>query len=207
MKTIRLIIAMSAAMISGAVSAQDGGLYEKAIDPNSAFIRVLLPHNAVARIETKSFANVEDGLTPYVVVEPGEIEVSIGAATEKVSAASGRFYTAAFSEEGPVNVIEDKVTTSPSKANLTFYNFTGFDALDLFVPQAKANAIAALGPGQGKTVALKAPLTLDFSVLADGEVKATVEAIKLTRGGGTTIIAFEKAGGIRLTAIESSIAR
>jgi len=207
MKTIRLIVAMSAAMIAGAASAQDGGLYEKAIDPNSAFIRVLLPQNAVARIETKSFTNVEDGLTPYVVVDPGEIEVSGGAATEKISAASGKFYTAAFSDEGPVNVIEDKVTTSPSKANLTFYNLTRFEAVDLFVPQAKTNAVAGLGPGQGKTVALKAPLTLDFAVLVDGEAKATVEAVKLSRGGGTTIIAIEKAGGIGLSAVESSISR
>jgi alginate O-acetyltransferase complex protein AlgF len=188
-------------------AAQDGGLYEKAIDPNSAFVRVLLPQNAVARIEARSFSNVAEGLTPYVVVQPGEIEVSIGASTEKVDASSGKFYTAAFNGAGPVNIIEDKVTTSPSKANLTFYNLTSIESLDLFVPQAKANAVSGLRSGEGQTVALKAPLTLDFSAVSGGDVKATVEAVKLSRGGGTTIIAAEQNGEVSLLAVKSSISR
>jgi len=202
-----LTVSLALLLLAGGANAQDGGLYEKAIDPNSAFIRVLLPENSVARIESKSFANVETGLTPYVVVDPGEIEVSSGSATEKVSTSSGKFYTAAFSADGPVNVIEDKVTTSPSKANLTFYNLTSYDAVDLFVPQAKANALSGIAAGEGQTVALKAPLTLDFSVVVDGEAKATVETVKLSRGGGTTLIAAEHNGAIKLWSVESSISR
>ncbi|MCK7614158.1 alginate O-acetyltransferase AlgF [Roseibium sediminicola] len=194
-------------LLASAAAAQDGGLYEKAIDPNSAFIRALLPENSVARIESKSFSNVEFGLTPYVIVDPGEVEVSSGSATEKVSASSGRFYTAAFDASGAVNVIEDKVTTSPSKANLTFYNLTSHGTVDLFVPQAKANALSGVPAGQGQTVALKAPLTLDFAVVADGETKATVKTVKLTRGGGTTIIAAEDGGEISLWSVESTISR
>lgn len=207
MKSLRLTLLAATIAFAGGAAAQDGGLYEKAIDPNSAFIRVLLPENTVARIEAKSFSNVEDGLTPYVVVEPGDIDVSMGSATEKVSASSGKFYTATYDGEGLVNVIEDKVTTSPSKANLTFYNLTSHEGVDLFVPQAKANAVKGVPAGDGKTVALKAPLTLDFSAVVDGETMATVEAVKLSRGGGTTIIAAEDGGGISLWAVESSITR
>ena len=82
------------------VSAQDDGLYDAPIDPNSAFVRVLSPGAAVAVVNGTTVDQVTDGLSAYVNVDPGDIQVAAGDVSGSVSAAPGAYYTYAWSAAG-----------------------------------------------------------------------------------------------------------
>lgn len=206
----KLVVAI--AMISAIwnldlAQANDGALYEKAIDPNAAFVRVLSVDQVAVRIHRKSFSNLDDGVSPYVVVDPGDVSLSIGSAQRDLSVQSGKFYSVIYRGGQDLEVIEDTVSATPSKANLSFYNLTKQNVLDLFVPQAKAKAISGLAQNKGKTVQIKAPLTLDFAASINGEAKATAPKVQLSRGSGMTLVALEKDGQFSLLAVKSKIVK
>nr|WP_319512850.1 alginate O-acetyltransferase AlgF [uncultured Cohaesibacter sp.] len=187
-------------------SANDSGLYAKALDPNSSFVRVLVSDKTAVRIGSKIYAQLETGISPYVVVSPGSVEVVIGEKAGTAQAKPGKFYTIVLNKSGELSVIDDQIAVNPAKASLSFYNLTDVSALDFYVPQAKANAVSALAAGHAKTVQLKAPLTLDFSAMADGASQATVHEVLLERGSGTSIIAENRDGAFHLRSVRNEIA-
>ena len=79
--------------------------------------------------------------------------------------------------------------------------------MDLVVPAAKTKAIEAIAGDTGKSVALKAPLTLDFEVQTDGKPVATVAALDLKRRGGVSIIFSGSNGTYTAAAVENAFFR
>ena len=69
--------------------------------------------------------------------------------------------------EGEPLVLTDTPASDPSKATVYFYNLSDLASVDLFVPAAKTKAIEGIEGDTTKSVALKAPLTLDFEVQAE----------------------------------------
>ncbi len=63
-----LTLASVAATLAFSVPAHadDGGLYAKPLDPNSAFVRVIAPGASNATVGSSSFNQLENGVSPYV---------------------------------------------------------------------------------------------------------------------------------------------
>jgi len=210
LRTPSKLLALAALMLLGVAPqafAQDDGLYDAPVDPNSAFVRVLVPGAAVAVVNGTTIDDITDGLSAYVNVQPGDIAVSAGDASGDVTATPGGYYTYAWSVEGEPLVLTDQPASDPSKATVYFYNLSDLASVDLFVPAAKAKAIEAIAGDTTKSVALKAPLTLDFEVQADGKPIATVASLDLKRRGGVSIILTGSNGAYAATAIENAFYR
>ena len=187
--------------------AQDDGLYDAPVDPNSAFVRVLVPGAAVAVVNGTTVDDVTDGLSAYVNVAPGDIQVSAGDVTGSVTASAGAYYTYATTAAGEPLLLTDQPASDPSKATVYFYNLSDKPTVDLFVPSAKAKAIEGVAGDTAKSVALKAPLTLDFEVQADGETVAQVAALELKRRGGVSIVFTGSGGSYTATAVQNAFFR
>lgn len=210
LRSTPILVTIAAALLAGATTmaaAQDDGLYDAPVDPNSAFVRVLVPGSAVAVVNGTTVDNITDGLSAYVNVEPGDIPVSAGDVSGSLPAAPGTYYTYAWSVEGEPLVLEDAPSSDPSKATVYFYNLSDLASVDLFVPTAKVRAIEAVAGDSTKSVALKAPLTLDFEVQADGKPVASVAALDLKRRGGVSIVFTGSNGSYSATAVENAFYR
>lgn len=186
--------------------ADDGGLYAKPIDPNSAFVRVIAPGSSIASVKNSSFSQLSDGVSPYVAVAPGDISVSSSFRQTSVSAQAGKFYTAVLTAAGDVTV-EDDMTKNPAKATLTLYNLTEKADLDLFVPQASADAVSDVASGTSKSVALRAPLKVDLVVRAGEKELAKIGKVEFKRLSGVTIVVTGTGDAITAVAVPSTIAR
>jgi len=189
------------------VLAQDDGLYDAPVDPNSAFVRVLVPGAAVAVVNGTTVDEVTDGLSAYVNVAPGDIQVSAGDVAGSVTAVPGAYYTYASTSTGEPLVLTDQPANDPSKATVYFYNLSDKPTVDLFVPSAKVKAIEGVAGDTARSVALKAPLTLDFEVQAEGTTVAKVAALDLKRRGGVSIVFSGSDGSYTATAVENAFFR
>jgi alginate O-acetyltransferase complex protein AlgF len=187
--------------------AQDDGLYDAPVDPNSAFVRVLVPGAAVAVVNGTTIDDMTGGLSAYVNVQPGDIQVSAGDVAGSVTAVPGAYYTYATGAAGEPVLLTDLPATDPSKATVYFYNLSDMAVVDLFVPSAKVKAIEGVAGDAAKSVALKAPLTLDFEVQAEGATVAKVAALDLKRRGGVSIVFTGSDGSYSATAVENAFFR
>jgi alginate O-acetyltransferase complex protein AlgF len=204
------LLVLASLMLLGAAPqalAQDDGLYDAPVDPNSAFVRVLVPGAAVAVVNGTTVDDITEGLSAYVNVQPGDIPVSAGDVSGSIAAEPGAYYTYAWSVEGEPLVLTDQPASDPSKATVYFYNLSDLASVDLFVPAAKTKAIEAVEGDTTKSVALKAPLTLDFEVQADGKPVATIASLSLKRRGGVSIILTGSNGTYSATAVENAFFR
>ncbi|MGL3606812.1 alginate O-acetyltransferase AlgF [Rhizobium sp. G187] len=186
--------------------ADDGGLYEKPLDPNSAFVRVIAPKSSTASVNSSAFDQLKSGVSPYVAVAPGEISVSAGTGEGKVAAEAGKFYSAVLAD-GKMVTIEDDMTKNPAKATLTLYNLTERADLDVFVPQAGADALSDVGSGGSKSVALRAPLNVDLVVREGDAELAKLDKVEFKRLAGVTVIVTGTGNDVSAVAVPSTIAR
>jgi len=201
------IVSLAATLIlSSGTRADDGGLYEKPLDPNSAFVRVIAPGATSASIQNSAFNQLEDGVSPYVAVTPGDIPVSSTFGQGSVQASAGKFYSVIVTKEGATTMVDD-MTKNPSKATLSLYNLTEKAAIDLFVPQAGAEAVSDVDSGGSKSVALRAPLAVDL-VVRDGDKDiAKLDKVEFKRLAGVTIVVTGEGDNVDAIAVPSTIAR
>jgi alginate O-acetyltransferase complex protein AlgF len=204
---LAVLVAFCLAWASLPSSAQDDGLYEAPVDPNSAFVRVLLPGAAIAVVNGSHFNKLPGGLSPYVNVMPGEVELSAGEADATVNAAPGIFYTLAWDAAGGVVTIKDRVSNDPAKADVYLYNLSDQPSVDLFVPAAKVNAIEGAPAAGSKSVALKAPLKVDVEIKIKGETIGKVAGLSLTRRGGVSVVLSGSNGVYTVTAVNNVFVR
>ena len=188
----------------GIALAQDGELYQDSIDPNSAFIRVLAPKAASASIGSVAVNQFTSGLSAYVALKAGTINVSVDDQTVAVNAKQSGFYTVYFADDKTNTLYTDELTNSPAKANVSVYNLTGATNVDVFVPKAKANVVSALAAGKSETVAIKAPLNLDFAIVTGSTQLAATSEVALKRGGAIAILIQEVNGAVNAVAVESA---
>jgi Alginate O-acetyl transferase AlgF len=187
------------------VFAGDDGLYEKPLDPNSAFIRIVMPGNTNASIMGRPVAVQDGGVSPYYIVAPGAIAIATAMGDLTIEAAAGKFYSVLPGEGKPVSV-EDELNTNPAKALLSVYNLSDGSDVDVFVPQAKVEAIKDTGSNTSKSVALKAPLTLDLVVRSNGKDMAQIDAVEFKRLSGVSIIVTGSGDAIKAVALSNKIA-
>ena len=202
----RMILALC--LTTTAAFAQDAGLYDDIASPNASFVRVIVPPNGVAMVQTTSFDALDTGLSPYVVVdEPGEVQISAGVDETTATVEAGKFYTYIVGETGAGELVTDEITRSPGQADVAFYNLSDVAMVDLYVPAAKAVAIAGVAAGKGDAVALKAPLNIDFELRDGDTVLATVAAVDLKRREGVTIVLRGTGGTYTAFSAANALAR
>ncbi len=191
---------------STAAFADDGGLYEKPLDPNSAFVRVIAPGATTAMVQNSAFNQLDDGVSPYVAVAPGQIPVSSSLGEGSVEATAGKFYSVIVTKDGATTMVDD-MTKNPSKATLSLYNLTEKAAIDLFVPQAGAEAVSDVDSGGSKSVALRAPLAVDLVVRDGDKDLAKLDKVEFKRLAGVTIVVTGEGDKVDAVAVPSTIAR
>ncbi len=191
---------------STAAFADDGGLYEKPLDPNSAFVRVIAPGATTATVQNSAFNQLDDGVSPYVAVAPGQIPVSSSLGEGSVEATAGKFYSVIVTKDGATTMVDD-MTKNPSKATLSLYNLTEKAAIDLFVPQAGAEAVSDVDSGGSKSVALRAPLAVDLVVRDGDKDLAKLDKVEFKRLAGVTIVVTGEGDKVDAVAVPSTIAR
>lgn len=187
--------------------ANDGGLYQSIIDPNLSFIRVVMNNDETPTIAGKSLSDAQGAISPYLATNPGDVDITIGSAQGQINAESGIFYTVMLDEDGTTKVFEDEIGKSPAKASLFVYNLSSKADLDLFVPKAKRNALSDIDEGMSKSVSIKAPLKLAFSVKDGDTVVAEVPQIALKRGGSVAIVIMENEEGINALVVDGAITK
>lgn len=193
----------AAVLVSGPVLS-DTGLYEGVVDPNSSFVRVVTSDQTIATIDGENLRDISSGISGYVNVMPGEVDVILPTASDVIEVGPSTFYTVVFKEDGEAEVFTDDITNSPSKADVSFYNLTDATDVSVFVPQANAVAIEAVDTMQGQSVAINAPLTLDFELKIGEETLASVTAVDLVRGEGVSIVLLESEQGYSAFATPNS---
>lgn len=207
MKRLTLIVTLFALAAVPAL-AQDASLYEDVANPDASFVRVVDATSPVAVIQTISFDKIEAGVTPYVVIDgDAEVKISAGETTATEAVQPATFYSFVVGADGTSALVVDKITRSPAQADVTFYNLSDIPSADLYAPQAKAMAIEGVKPNDGGSVALKAPLSLEFEV-RDGEtVVAKLPAVDLKRREGVAIVLSGTAGTYAATVTPNALAR
>ncbi|MEJ6402666.1 alginate O-acetyltransferase AlgF [Yoonia sp. 2307UL14-13] len=194
MKVLKHFFCVIVVSSAGPVLANDDGLYEDVFDPNSSFVRILAPGETFVAVNDTTIRDIDDGVSDYVNVMPGEVSITSSDATTLLEVAPNSHYTIVMLEGQEPEILTDAITLDPAKSDVTFYNLSGVDDVELFVPAADQTAISDIDAMSGSSVALRAPLTLDFQVRANGETLASVEQVKLVRRSGVSIILTEAGG-------------
>lgn len=193
---------------AGGVFAQDAGLYEDVIDPNAAFVRVIAPSAMQVVVQTTSFSDLDSGVSPYVeIAEPGEVRIAAGMAEATLTVTAGSFTTYLVGADGNGTILKDAISGSPAQADVAFYNLSDKPLVDLYVPAAKAIAIPGVAPNASGSVALKAPLTLEFEAREGETVLGKIAGVALERREGVTLVLRGSAGSYELVAAPNSVAR
>lgn len=195
-------------LLASAAQAQDGGLYEDVPDPNAAFLRVIGTDLTAATVNGTNLEGLDTGISPYVVItDAGDITVDADAQSSTATVTPATFHTLLIAADGTRTLVTDPLTLSPAQADVTFYNLSDIPAADLYVPAAKAKAIEAIAPNAGGSVALKAPLTLDFEARDGDTTLATAKGITLERRQGVALVLRGSGGSYELLSAPNDIAK
>ncbi|CUH80079.1 alginate O-acetyltransferase AlgF [Tropicibacter naphthalenivorans] len=187
--------------------AGDGALYKDVFDPNSSFVRIVAPGQTFGSIDGKSLDALTNGVSGYVNVMPGAIPVVFSDGSLDVEVAPSKHYTVVKMEGQEPQVFEDALELSPAKADVSVVNLTTQGDVNLYVPLAKAVAIKAVPAADVRSIALKAPLTLDFDLRSGEDALASVAAVELKRKAGVTIVLNQTGAGYDAFAVANSYER
>lgn len=198
---------LTVGLMGTSVFAGDEGLYQDAFDPQSSFVRVLSPEQTFASIGGKRITDYNGGLSSYVNVMPGSIELTHSGGTLPLSIAPSTHYTVVLQAGASPTVLTDTLELNPAKADVALYNLSNEGDVALYVPAARAEALKAVGAGATKAVALKAPLTLDFEMRRQGQTLAAVQGVALKRRGGVSFVLTSASGGYTAAAVANSYLR
>lgn len=184
--------------------AQD--LYELPADPSSSFVRIVAPGETLAVIDGITFDKMDGGVTPFLMVSPGPVSVTVGTHEGVGEIAAASFYTFTPAEDGTVVMLQDKITNSPAKADLVFYNLSDLPSVDLFAPAVAATILSGVVRETSRQVSLKAPLTLDLQVQAEGTMLVELAGVTMERQAGVTVVFSGHAGAYSAQSIPNSYA-
>lgn len=206
-KPIKLLcgLALASFALSQASLAQDAGLYDNAVDPNKAYVRVLFQSGDQATIGGTPVSLPDERVSGYVSVPPGPVDIGIGGNAVAMTVEAGTYYTFVQADDGLIQFV-DPAIADPSKAEILFYNLSDQAGVDLFVPAAKTNAITGVDPGTSQSVELRAPLSLTFEAQVDGETIASATDVALERKQAISFFLTDGDAGPALVQVTNSFA-
>lgn len=206
-KPVKLLcgVALVSIALSQAGFAQDAGLYDNAIDPSKAYVRVLLQDGGQASIGGAPVTLPEEQVSGYVSVPAGSVDIALGGDAIAMPVEAGTYYTFTQAADGVIQFV-DPAIADPSKAEVLFYNLTDQSGVDLFVPAAKTNAITGVDAGTSQSVELRAPLSLSFEAQVGGATIATATDVALERKQAVSLFLTDTAAGPTLVQVVNSFA-
>ena len=177
--------------VVGTAYAQDN-LYGPSAPPDAAYVRIV---NAVPGGEAAvRFADADylvgfATVTPYRVVEPGDLTLNVAGTEQPLTAEAGEFYTVVLTPEG-VNVLNDEALVDASRALLTLYNFSSLGPLDLKTADGETSIVTSVAPGgEGSIVVNQAEVGL--GVFDGSELVGETEPSLLERGTAYSVLVFD----------------
>lgn len=204
---VNALIALPISIAATSAFANDDGLYQDVFDPQSSFVRVLTDGQPFAAIGDKRLTEFVGGVSGYVNVMPGQLSVTYSDGTIDLTIAPSMHYTVILRSGAEPVVVTDTVQRNPAKADVTMYNLATADGLDLYVPAARAVALPGVMENGGQSVALKAPLTLDFEIRSGEQTLASVTAVELKRRAGVTVVVSVDNGAYSALAVADTYLR
>lgn len=205
---LTLALALCLASLAAPALAQDSGLYADVPDPNASFVRIVAANLTNAVVDTKTFDQLDSGISGYVMVsQPGDIKVVTGLDEATVTVEPGKYYTYIVAKDGSANLVTEDTTSNPAQAMVSVFNLSDLPVVDLYVPAAKVVAVTGVPMDGTGSVALKAPLTLDFELRSGDKVVATLVAVDLQRRGSVAILLRGSGGTYEAVMAESTLAR
>ncbi|RVT82577.1 hypothetical protein DXV76_15140 [Rhodobacteraceae bacterium CCMM004] len=200
-------LALTATLAAPAAVAGDDGLYKDVFDPQSSFVRVLSSGPGVAAVDGTRIDDFTGGLSSYVNVMPGQVALTHSGGTTDLEIAPSTHYTVILRDGAAPEMLTDALQLNPAKSDVSLYNLSAAGGVDLFVPAARAVALKAVPVNGAKSVALKAPLTLDFDFRAGETTLASVAAVELKRRAGVSIVLTGADGGYAAVAVPNTYLR
>ena len=194
------LASLVAALASAAVA--QAGLYGPEAPQDVSFVRVLNGSSVAVepQVQGDRLASVEPGAVgPYVVVEPGPVELAVGTAATAFEGFPEAFTTVVVlpsTESGVVElrVLDEAALRDISRGLLSFWNLAGGDALTL-ATSAGAEVFADVPDGFGADRAI-AQAEVGFVVTAaDGREVGVVDARVLERGVAHAIFVLPPLAG------------
>jgi alginate O-acetyltransferase complex protein AlgF len=190
----------SAALLSGAASAQDEALYDPVPPPDSAYVRVIdaeCEGSFEVGIGARSIPVADGGISFFVPLPAGSYPVtSPGHPNVRgtVSVAPGKAYSIVVrGRSAPVSLLEDTIEANPDKSAVYLYNLTPTDGAELFVPKAKVSIISSVASEKSGYRSVNA-VTVDAEVRLGGKVVETVAQQTFRRRSGQTYVVCEENG-------------
>ena len=189
--TVAVCLALGLTLVA-ALAQED--LYGPSAPPDAAYFRVVNAASAVGPFEAVlgdlvfppvAFAEV----TPYFVLEPATLSLSVGDAEVSVEVEAGGFYTAALLPGGVV-VFDDEPLVDASRALLTFYNLSGRGPLDLATADGGTDVLVGVGAGESESVVVGGA-EVALGVFAAGELVGATEQQLLERGVAHAVFVFD----------------
>jgi hypothetical protein len=202
--TFSAVLAVSSSL-AGVSLAQDAGLYANAIDPNKAYVRVLVQDSGQASIAGNTVSLTESLVSGYVSVPAGAVAIGAGDGSMEMNVEPGTYYTFAQAQDGFVEFVDPPIS-DPSKAEVLFYNLTDKSGVNLFVPAAKTNAMSDVAAQTSQSVELRAPLALSFEAQLEGKTLAAANDVSLERKQAVSLFLTQTSEGLDLVQVINSFA-
>lgn len=188
-----LVTGAAVSLLGGTLAQnQNGGLYEAAPPPDSAFVRVI---NATNRDVTTRLGSVRSTAlpgqaTPYRVIPQGSLALSSGTSRKNLTVEAGRFYSALLT--GPasapsVRLVEDPGDYRRTKALILLYNLSSQATLDLKTADGKVTLVQGVRPNSVGTRVVNGVST-SLGVFAGSKVIHSFQNVRLERGAAYSVV-------------------
>lgn len=180
-------------LLSGAVFAQDTGLYDPAPPANSAFVRVLNAPSAA--LGDKSVTAEKNAASPYVVIPQGEFTAKLGSFSGKLKVEAGKFYSVIHNGNKLV-LLSDPSADNRAKALLVIYNLSKNPSIDLKTADGKTSVVSGVKPGESGNRAVNG-ITVDLAAFSGSKALDILKGVKLERGNAYALVLTD--AGLTLT--------
>lgn len=187
-------------LLLGQALAQDTqGLYAPAPPPDSAFVRVINASASPlsATLGSKAATAPKAGISTYVVVPQGSVTAKVGAVSSNLAVVAGKFYSAVWNGKA-FRLMTDVSADDRAKAQLTVYNLSSRQALDLKTADGKLSVVSGVKPGESGNRAVNG-ITVDLAVYGGSKALTTFKGVALERGTAYAIVVTDSGSSMTLS--------
>ncbi len=191
-----------------AAKANDQELYDPTPPADSAFIRLAnaTDSNITSQLGSVAFKDVvAPGISPYYVLKAGDYTLEAAGASQAIKVEAGKYYTVAV-QKGKITPIEDALLANPAKSMIYFYNLSDAPQAALHAPAHKADIVADVASGEGKSREVNA-LTLDLAVMAGDKEISAFKGVELKRRTGYSFLLSGSGDALKAAQAENAVER
>lgn len=203
----RMAAALVMMLLSGPVpvsQAGEGGLYDPAPPPGSAYLRLINVGDAPAELKLggKPFVTAPAGAaSAYIVTPQGSKALDVKGRSETVQLEAGKFYS--YVVPGKAALIVDPALSNRAKAMVRLYNLTDRAELSLKTADGKVALIEGVATATAAD-RLVNEAKLALGVYAGPDKLASTPDVSIRRGAAYSVLAYGSAGKVKTAWVESA---